>query len=151
MKLIHLFLIFFASASSLSATGTPEAIAGLYNASKITNSVNAYINGQKNFIPAPSPAAQKLKSAAQYGKIASGVNALHTSYLQKYNNALPVEMFYLYRSIDATSKLTTIKSLHSDLLSAMIQQNILESEEMMLPLGEEYATSIENEFKKAKK
>ncbi len=135
----------------LSAAGTPEAIADIYNSSKITDKVNAYINGQKNFIPAPSPAAQKLKSATQYGKITSSVSSLHTTNLKKFNNALPVEMLYLYRSIDATAKMETIKNLHSDLLGSMTQQNIIESEGLMLPLGEEYATSIENEFKKAKK
>lgn len=135
----------------LGAAGTPEAIADIYNSSKITNKVNTYMNGQKNFIPAPSPAAQKLKSALQYGKITSSVGSLQTNNLKKFNNALPVEMLYLYRSIDATSKLTTVKNLHSDLLGSMIQQNILEAEGMMIPLGEEYATSIENEFKKAKK
>ncbi|MDD4969856.1 MAG: hypothetical protein PHT07_10555 [Paludibacter sp.] len=131
--------------------GTPEAIANIYNGSKITNNINAYISGQKNFIPAPSPASQKLLSASQYSRIASGVNSIQTTNLQKFNNAIPVELMYLYRSIDATAKVQTIKNLHSDLLSAMIQQNILESETLMLPLREEYGNSIENEFKKAKK
>lgn len=130
---------------------TPEAIAKIYESGKITNNVNVFLSSQKNFVPAPSPAAQRLKIAEQQGKISSSLGDLQTNNLKKYKNAIPIELTYLYRSIDATSKLQNIKGFHADLLSAIVQQNIIGSETLMLLLQEEFATSVENDFKKAKK
>ncbi|MDD3743861.1 MAG: hypothetical protein PHX54_09585 [Lentimicrobiaceae bacterium] len=131
--------------------GTPEEIAKVYNAGKITNNVTTFMNSKKSFVPAPSPAAQRLKIAEQQGKITSNLGELQTNNLKKYKNAIPIEMAYLYRSMDASSKVQNVKGLHSDLLSSIVQQNIIGSETLMLMLQEEFATSVENEFKKAKK
>lgn len=136
--------------SPLVYADTPDVIANIYDDKKISTDIKDKLetsmqNSKAN--SAPSPAAQELARALDEAIKVNEMADIQKKYMQKYKNALSVELRHVNMSIDSSVKFGSIKFLYSDLLSVATQRELLYQAARMLSLQEDFSEQIEKEFK----
>jgi cystathionine beta-lyase family protein involved in aluminum resistance len=140
-------LVVALTAQAFACSGSADCIEAAYNTGVSNGTINL-TTASGAVAGSASLALAQLQEAVKKADDIKGIEDDCTDNLKNYNKVAKAEALFLYRSIDSTSKLDDIKRIHSDLLSVLIQQNILYSEARSMSLREIFNSQIENEFQK---